>query len=116
VFEKSQKAVTDLSVAVTEDVNQSVAIAKAVVVPAVAGFFGSIATLANKVQAGVADGSLFKAAEAKVAETVAAKPEPAPFPTPEQNAAIKTLRALGRTDDEIAGIVGVTVLTVKQAA
>jgi hypothetical protein len=94
VFEKSQKAVTDLSVAVTEDVNQSVAIAKA----------------------GVADGSLFKAAEAKVAETVAAKPEPAPFPTPEQNAAIKTLRALGRTDDEIAGIVGVTVLTVKQAA
>lgn len=38
-----------------------------------------------------------------------------PLPTPAQNDAIRTLRTLGKTDEEIAFAVGVSVRTVKMA-
>lgn len=38
-----------------------------------------------------------------------------PLPTPAQNDAIKVLRTMGKTDEEIAEFVGVSILTVKMA-
>lgn len=108
MFEKTQKAANELGAAVTADATNAVAVAKAAVIPAVSGFFNKIAAAANGVAAGVEDGSLFKPTEkpATVAD---------PLPTAEQNTAINSLRALGKSDEEIAKTVGVSVLTVKMA-
>jgi DNA-binding NarL/FixJ family response regulator len=108
MFEKTQEAANKLGAAVTEDATQALAVAKAVVIPAVSGFFSKIANAAQTVAEGVEDGSLFKPAAAP-------EPKADPLPTPEQNAAIASLRALGKTDEEIAQTVGVSVLTVKMA-
>ena len=112
MFEKTQKAANELGAAVTADATNALAVAKAAVIPAVSGFFGKIASAAQSVAEGVADGSLFKPAEAPKAE---AKVEADPLPTPEENTAIHTMRQRGQTDEQIAHILGVSVRTVKMA-
>jgi hypothetical protein len=107
MFEKTQKAVTELSQAVSQDVASAITLAKAVVVPTVTEYLNKIAAAAQNTSQGVQDGSLFKTTEQAV------KPVADPLPTEAQNDAIKVLRALGKTDEEIAKAVGVSVLTVK---
>lgn len=116
MFEKTQKAATDLSVAVTEDANQAVSMAKAMVVPAVAGLFGTLAGYANKIKEGVESGEFV--AKAKEAVSTATKPaaEADPLPTQEQNTTIAVLRASGKSDEQIAELLGVSIRTVKMAS
>lgn len=122
MFEKTQQAATQLSQAVTEETNEAVNTVKAMVVPAVAGFFASIAGAATKAKEGVESGEFLQKAKDAVSRAGVAtaddggpKVEAAPLPTREQNDAIKTLRSIGKTDEEISEIVGVSVLTVKMA-
>jgi hypothetical protein len=117
MFEKTQKAVNDLSAALTEDATSALAVAKATVIPAVSGLLNKIANAANTVAQGVEDGSLFKA-EPDANELAKAHDGggfPDPLPTETENNAIKILRALGKTDEEIAQAVGVSLLTVKMS-
>ena len=110
MFEKTQKAAEDLGTAVTEETAQAVAFAKAAIVPAISGFFTKIATAAQTVAAGVEDGSLF-AATARPSDPPVADP----LPTEDQNVTIRLLRTGGKTDEEIASILNVSVRTVKMA-
>lgn len=109
MFEKTQKAAADLAAVVTEEATAAGATIKASVIPSIGNFFGAIAASATKVKDGIEDGSLFKAAEKSSGFN------PDPIPTPEQNKAILGLRALGKSDAEIALMVGVSVRTVKMA-
>lgn len=113
MFKKTQEAAVQLSSAAITDTNEAINTAKAMIVPAVAGFFNSIATAATKAKENVESGEFLNKAKAAVADAV--KPEAAPFPTAAENDAIKVLRTLGKTDEEIAKAVGVSVLTVKMA-
>lgn len=113
MFEKTQKAANELGAAVTADATNAVAVAKAAVIPAVSGFFNKIATGAQSVAAGIEDGSLFETVKTSVAGKPATEADP--LPTQEQNTAIRSLRALGKSDEEIAATVGVSVLTVKMS-
>lgn len=115
MFEKTQKAANELGAAVTTDATNALALAKAVVIPAVSGFFGKIANAANTVAAGVEDGSLFKKTETSADAGSGDAKAADPLPTETQNAAINSLRAVGKTDEEIAETLGVSVLTVKMA-
>ena len=47
--------------------------------------------------------------------TEGAAPIADPLPTPEQNDAIKALRIAGKTDEDIAGFLGISIRTVKMA-
>jgi DNA-binding NarL/FixJ family response regulator len=118
MFEKTQKAATDLSVAVTEDANQAVSMAKAMVVPAVAGLFGTLAGYANKIKEGVESGEFVaKAKDAVASATKTAESAVAdPLPTQEQNTTIAVLRASGKSDEQIAELLGVSIRTVKMAS
>jgi DNA-binding NarL/FixJ family response regulator len=112
MFEKTQKAASELGAAVTADATIAVAKAKAAVIPAVSGFFGKIAAAAQTVAEGVEDGSIFKPATTPATEP---KVDADPLPTEEENAAIRTMRARGQSDEQIAHILGVSVRTVKMA-
>lgn len=119
MFKKTEVAVTALASAVAEDVNEAAAFAKATVTPVVAGFFGSIAAYAEKVKQGVESGEFVQAVKEAVATATTASTvssTPAEAPTEEQNTTINVLRGLGKTDEEIAEILGVSILTVKMAS
>lgn len=113
MFEKTQKSAAELGVAVVEETNQAVNMVKAMVVPTIAGFFGTIAGAANKAKENVQSGDFFS--KAKEAATAAPKAEADPIPTAEQNTTILVLRAAGKSDAEIAKILGVSILTIKMA-
>lgn len=121
MFEKTQKAAIDLSAAATEETSQAVNMVKAMVVPTIAGLFNSIATAATKAKENVESGDFFskvkEAANSMATDVVGKTPaaEAAPLPTEEQNTTISVLQAAGKTDEEIATILGVSVLTVKMA-
>lgn len=109
MFEKTQKAANELAGAVAEDANKALAVAKAAVVPAVSGFFGTIAGYANKLKEGVEDGSLFRQAT-ETAEAPAAKPDVSAIGLSEDKiAAIKSILAVNPTlpDAAVAAIVNV---------
>jgi DNA-binding NarL/FixJ family response regulator len=118
MFEKTQTAVTQLTNAITEDVTNASALAKAMVIPTVAGLFGNLASYANKVKEGIETGDLFKAAEVKPATVDVETPAPTadPLPTMEQNITINLLRKIGKTDEEIASTLGVSIRTVAMAS
>lgn len=107
MFKKTEEAAANLAGAVVDDATAALVVAKAAVVPAVAGLFGTLAGYANKLKEGIEDGSLFKPASVE--------PTADPLPTPEQNAAIATLRKVGQSDEAIAEALNVSVLTVKMA-
>lgn len=117
MFEKTQKAVTELSQAVSQDLASAVAMAKAVVVPTVTEYLNKIAAAAQNTSQGVQDGSLFKAGPDanQLAKCNDGGTFADPLPTEAQNDFIKVLRVLGKTDEEIAEVVGVSIRTVKMA-
>lgn len=119
MFEKTQQAATQLSQAVTQETNEAVSTVKAMIVPAIAGLFGSIAGAATKAKENVESGEFLSKAKATVAaaNTSASKPaaEAAPLPTEEQNAMINSMRRAGVEDDKIAAALNISVLTVKMA-
>ena len=117
MFEKTQKAANELGAAVTEDATKAMAFAKAAVIPAVSGLFSKIANAANTVAQGVEDGSLFKAGPDanQLAKAHDGGTFPDPLPTKEQNEAIRALRAVGKTDEEISESLGITIRTVKMS-
>lgn len=110
MFEKTQKAANELAGAVAEDANKAVAVAKAAVVPAVSGFFGTIAGYANKLKEGVEDGSLFRQATETAEAPAAPKPDTSAIGLSEDKiAAIKSILAVNPTlpDAAVAAIVNV---------
>lgn len=120
MFEKTQKAAIDLSAAATEETSQAVNMVKAMVVPTIAGLFNSIATAATKAKENVESGDFFskvKEAANTMAMDVADKPkaDADPPPTEEENTVITALRNAGKSDAEIATILGISPLTVKMA-
>lgn len=115
MFEKTQKAINELRSAVSLDVTSAIATTKAVVAPVVAEYLNKFANAAQTVASGVEDGSLFKPDANHQAKSNDGGTFADPLPTEEQNNVIKVLRKLGRTDEEIAKAVGVSVLTVKMS-
>jgi len=116
MFEKTQKAARDLSLIATHEATEAVTTVKAAVVPTVAGFFGTLADYANKVKEGIESGELFKPLDAnEEAKSQDGGTFADPLPTKEQNAAIHALRVIGKTDEEIADTLNVSLLTVKMA-
>ncbi len=119
MFKKTEVAVTQLASAVADDVTEAAAVAKAAVTPVVAGFFGSIAGYAEKVKQGVESGEFMQKAKDAVASVTkpveSAEKSADPLPTQEQNTTIGVLRATGKTDEQIAEIIGVSIRTVKMA-
>lgn len=115
MFEKTQKAANELAGAVAEDTNKAVAIAKAAVVPAVSGFFGTIAGYANKLKEGVEDGTLFRQATETAEAPAASKPDVSAIRLSEDKiAAIKSILAVNPTlpDAAVAAIVNVEVSAI----
>lgn len=115
MFEKTQKAANELAGAVAEDTNKAVAIAKAAVVPAVSGFFGTIAGYANKLKEGVEDGTLFKQATETAEAPAASKPDVSAIGLSEEKiAAIKSILAVNPTlpDAAVAAIVNIETSAV----
>lgn len=118
MFEKTQKAAIDLSAAATEETSQAITMVKAMVVPTIAGLFNSIATAATKAKENVESGDFFskvKEAANSMAMDAADKPKADPLPTEEENTVITALRNAGKSDAEIATILGISPLTVKMA-
>jgi len=109
MFEKTQKAAADFAGAVSEETTQAIAVARAAVIPTISSFFGAIANGATKLKDSVEDGSLFKATESDTTGWY----RPDPLPTEEQTKAIVGLRAVGKTDAEIALMLGISIRTVK---
>jgi len=122
MFEKTQKAAVDLSAAATEETSQAVSMVKAMVVPAVANVFGSLAGYANKIKAGVESGEFVAKAKEAVqsATTTATDGGPVetsadPLPTEAQNVMIKAMRNAQVSDEQIAASLDISVRTVKMA-
>jgi len=107
MFENTQRAIAELNNALFNDVNQAVTLAKTTVVPAVTLIFGRITETAKN----TAD----KANSTVPPVAPVSEPVSDPLPTPEQNMAIKGLRAVGKTDEYIAKELGVSIRTVKMA-
>lgn len=126
MFEKTEKAITDLASAVTEDVTTGISVAKAAVIPAISGVFGAVKTAAGTAEAAVKDGSFWdgvfgKAKDLREKAAAAVKPTATPGEadfkaagaagqgalTDEKIAAIKALIAVGQTDAVIAATVNV---------
>lgn len=115
MFEKTQKAANELGAAVTADTTMAVALAKAVVIPAVSAFFTKIATAAQGVAASVEDGSIFKHDANELAKSDDGGTFADPLPTMEQVNAIYALRVIGKSDEEIAEALDISVRTVKMS-
>lgn len=122
MFEKTQKAAVDLSAAATEETSQAVSMVKAMVVPAVANIFGSLAGYANKVKEGVESGAFVAKAKEAVANATSTAPDGGPvetvadpLPTEAQNVMIKAMRAAKVSDEQIAASLDLSVRTVKMA-
>jgi len=115
MFKNTEKAFADLAGAVTQDTATFTKAAKDMVVPAIAEFFGRLAHHANKIKEGVENGEFFQMDANDEAKSHDGGTFADPLPTKEQNAAIHALRVIGKTDEEIAESLNVSVLTVKMA-
>ena len=118
LFNRTEKAVTDLSQAITQDVTQAIAVGKAAVKPAVAGVFATAAGYLTKIQKGVESGELFKRAQTEAETAPAAKPAndtAESLPTEAENAAIRAARKAGKTDAQIAEFLGISILKVNMS-
>lgn len=104
--ERIEKAFKELIDAVTVEATEQVERIRAIAEP----FVNQVVTQATEVMT---------AAKSQVEEIIKEAKQEAPkevaAPTPEQYAAIAALRGLGKTDEEIAQVVNISVLTVKMA-
>lgn len=111
--ERIEKAFKELVDAVNDEATSKVTEIKTIVEPIVTQAVAQVTAAVVASRFKFSD--LFKDLKEGVTPEAEKPAEADPLPTPAQNDAIRTLRTLGKTDEEIAFAVGVSVRTVKMA-